>query len=1068
MASWDPTAHHTKSFLDCINVWLPDIINHARTISTELEGVKYGFLVRNYRFVLPEGSPQEALCMEKSYTGKVVVDVDYFETSPQQVKNTTRDILLCEFPVMLGLGVQQVPFSGSFVVNGKQVYIPIIKSVTRNFPLRLVSQKNGKYVQVRSEHLNRVHRSTSTCELVMPHRKNIFKYFVYVRLPFVDQIIPIGVIVLALGGNLEHFFEGFRRLTPDLTPEYTDLFHTVLVENLQGCSDQEQAVLFVARVFGKQDAHYGTDLLHSEFLPHMNKAADPARQKLHMLQLMFAHQVLFYLDILPPTDRDSVMYSRMVTSGWSLAQMFRSKYIMFIKRCSKLLRQALKKKKPVDTARIFNHESLSRRIHSAIARGVWSSKRKGISRQLIVTNNFGIISQLRIITTPHLAADGKHMKSRMIQPDSHGYLCAADTPNGEGCGLIHSMALLASISHSLDPVYVNWSVRRHLGGFITDAPLPTSLNLFGGDGLLLGFVADYAAFTEAFRDLRSKGGLEYQVCLTRTHDSLWVMSSYGRLLRVVIPPLTPERQAQIMQTQPTSLVDLLVAGCVVHADPGEIAHLRTTYTVADWVAPTYLEVNNIAFVGFIPALSPFFRHDQGPRLAYWSGMSKQQICGPGVHSNSGSSTEHTLWYAQKPLVQTRASRLLSMNHQKTCINATLALFALPNNQEDALVVNKAALERGMFTSTSVRMYSAQKRGRGSEKSDDIFERPVKSRTVGKGVGSCSKLQENGLPLLGTRINGGEAVIGRTIPTKKRTKGGKRIRRDKSVFAKALTSSEVVSVLLVQKATSQLAKVRLSQTDTPQIGDKLSSRHSQKGTIGEVRPPEDMIFSAQTGMIPDLVMLPQGNFSRMTIGQILEMLCGKASSVAGETVTDDQIFAKSGQERLRLMGEMLRQYGFSASGNEIMVDGVTGQQISCPIFVGVVSYTKLYHMVSHKLHARDTGPVNWLTRQPTEGRRRKGGLRMGVMEMDCLVSHGAAALINERTFETSDPSYFFVCKDCGHRAVGNLVHQYFHCAVCGHGNGVRKVKCAHVSQLFCQEIQAIGVKTQFTIKQHANV
>ena len=1062
-SSWSLTTHHTQSYRDCIDTWVPRIIQHSRVIQTEIKKVTYGFVLQNYRFRYPKTSPEEALRLDESYTGQIVVDVEYFRTTPggeRTVVSSSPNILLCQFPVMLGLKEQRVAFSGSFIVNGKQVYIPLIKSVKRNFPLRLVSHKNGKYVQVRSEHPRREHRSTSTCELIMPYKKGLTRFFAFVRLPFIDPLIPIIVIVLALGGDPAVFFAAYLRRTPQLPAQQHKFLKQVFFQNNRGCGDRDSAQLFVARVFGKQRAEQGAELLCNEFLPHLNPTATPLRQKLYLLQTMYAHLTMFQAGLLPATDRDSVVYSRIITSGWSLAQMFRSKFLAFTKRCGKLLRQALKKEKKVDIKHIFNHDSLSRRIHSSIARGVWSAKRKGISRQLVVTNNFGVTSQLRLITTPHLAADGKHMKSRMIQPSSHGYLCAADTPNGEGCGLIHSMALFTAVTSHCDADLVNRLVRRRLAAFID--PESGAYPLFGGDGSLLGFVRDRVGFVRTFRAVRLRGGLDFRVSITQTHDALWVMSASGRLVRALVPPLDAAGRARIRAAPPTGLADLLAHRCIQFIAPGEMRHLRSTYDVGQWSGENYLEVNDVVFVGFIPALSPFFRHNQGPRLAYWSGMSKQQICGEGVHSNSGSATEHTLWYAQKPLIQTQVAQALRMDRKRTCINATVAIFALPDNQEDALVVNRAALERGMFTSTSVRTYSTQKRGRGADQSDDIFEPPGGSHIVGKGLGSSLKLQANGLPKIGARIDGGEAVIGLTVPTKKKTKHGRRVRRDKSVYSKPFTFSKVVSTLLVQKATSQLAKVRLAQTEHPQVGDKLSSRHAQKGTIGEVRRPEDMIFSAQTGMVPDLVMLPQGNFSRMTVGQILEMLCGKASCVAGRVVTDDQIFATKGPARIKLMGALLRQHGFIPSGNEVMVDGITGQQITCPIFVGVVSYTKLYHMVAHKLHARATGPVNWLTRQPTEGRRRRGGLRLGLMELDCLVSHGASALIKERTFDTSDPSWCFVCAACGHRAIGNLKHKYFHCSVCGHGREVKRIKSAHVTQLFCQEIQAIGIKTQFKL------
>jgi DNA-directed RNA polymerase subunit B' len=507
---------------------------------------------------------------------------------------------------------------------------------------------------------------------------------------------------------------------------------------------------------------------------------------------------------------------------------------------------------------------------------------------------------------------------------------------------------------------------------------------------------------------------------------------------------------------------LLSQGVLLMVDANETRLLRTTHDPDKLQPGHYLEISDTVFVGLIPSLSPFYRHNQGPRLAYWCGMAKQQICG-GSGTDKCTTTEHRLWYAQNAILKTKSCELMRMGDRRDFVNATIAIFALPRNQEDAVVIHRASVERGMFVSVSTKTYVGVGRGTGSEFTDDKFERSGAS-VIGRGIGKDTQILDNGLPKVGAKIREGDVVIGLNAPTKMLSKSGQKVRRDRSVHAKRHTSGEVVSTFIHHDKHASLAKVSVSQVEYPNVGDKVSSRHAQKGTIGELRSTENMIFSAKTGMIPDIVMLPQGNFSRMTMGKILEILGAKASCVSGERVTDDQIFRTKGQERVRLFGKMLQQHGFRRDGTELMVDGITGETISSPIYTGVVSYTKLYHMVRNKIHARSVGPTNWITRQPTEGRRRGGGLRLGLMELDCLVAHGAAETIRERMYNMSSPSHVFICRQCGNEAVGNESKNCFMCSLCGSGAAVCKLKQDHVTKLFCQEIQAIGVKTTLGLKK----
>jgi DNA-directed RNA polymerase II subunit RPB2 len=270
---------------------------------------------------------------------------------------------------------------------------------------------------------------------------------------------------------------------------------------------------------------------------------------------------------------------------------------------------------------------------------------------------------------------------------------------------------------------------------------------------------------------------------------------------------------------------------------------------------------------------------------------------------------------------------------------------------------------------------------------------------------------------------------------------------------------------------KLCKVRLRSTRVPTVGDKFSSRHGQKGTVGALRKHEDMPFTAD-GVVPDIIINPHAIPSRMTIGQLMECVLGKVccmSAVYGDaTPFDDR---NPGVEDI---GAALEDFGLQRHGNEVMVDGLTGAVMTAHVFVGPTFYQRLKHMTTDKCHARAAnGPVTSLVRQPAEGRARDGGLRLGEMEVDCLVSHGISHFLKERMMEASDNYRIFVCNDCGMLATYNPSGDVRFCAPCRNTTNFSELRVPYAFKLLTQEIETMGVGVKYAtgnqfglVRQHA--
>jgi DNA-directed RNA polymerase beta subunit len=380
------------------------------------------------------------------------------------------------------------------------------------------------------------------------------------------------------------------------------------------------------------------------------------------------------------------------------------------------------------------------------------------------------------------------------------------------------------------------------------------------------------------------------------------------------------------------------------------------------------------------------------------------------------------------------------------------------NMEDALVFNKGSLQRGIGRSFYFRPYTTVEMNYAGGLKDNI-EIPDKDTNGYKLESSYRLLENDGITFPEAEVKEGEVLIGKVSPPKFLSEAREisvRTKKESSIVMRQEEKGTVDAVFITKdKEGNKIVQIRTRDQRIPELGDKYATSHGQKGVIGAVMPEEDMPFTA-SGIKPDVIFNPHGLPSRMTVGYLLELLAGKVGCLRGEMVDGTPFLGESKKE----LEEQLSDLGFRYDGKETMFNGVTGKRMVSKIFVGNLYYLKLKYMVANKLHGRASGKIALLTRQPVEGRSRGGALRLGEMEQQALVAHGASLLLKERY--DSDKVKLHICTKCGAIATEDNIRNKISCPICA-TEEVEPVEVSYAFKLLLEELQGLHIQTKFTLK-----
>lgn len=817
-----------------------------------------------------------------------------------------------------------------------------------------------------------------------------------------------------------------------------------------------EEVIYILRKEQEEYEELGNKILNldiSQLFPHLG-TCDLIIKGIYLCK-MIKKLVLCEIGILKDEDKSNIAYKRVDMSGILCRDLFK----MLWKQFTKSLTKELEKRKignilpTIKTRR----KNISLNFHYCFATGTWgikknSYKKLGVSEfAQYKANSSSEISNLRKFNIP-VGKKDKNIKIRLMHQSSIFFICPFETPEGSSVGTRLTLAATSTVSNQSPFVLVK-EILSSLELFhkITKDVQLSYFSIVFLNGVLIGFTdLDFEVFEHKFDQLRINKILNRDISINfNKHLSIieiWCDSS--RFLR---PLLVTSKINKIKPTM--SIKQLEDQGILVYRDPSELESKYVSMYINNTDPDSdYTELDPSCIMGLVSGEIPFANHTPSPRICYMSNMRKQAIGSFLTKENRTDCTIHTLNYTQKPLNTTKIAEITGMNDSPDGINAIVAVACYTGfNQEDSIILNKGAIDRGLFGSAEKKTIVTEIKITSSM--EEVICIPDEKYRLNL---DYSKLDERGIVRKGTVIKKGDIIIGKIL----KIKTGDTVKvEEKSIIVKANEEGVVDNIFI----HANLVKVIIVQINIPEIGDKFCSGMAQKGTCGMILPEVDMPFSA-SGMIPDIIINPHCLPSRMTINQLMSATCAKARCITGEKKFENGSSFQQGNI-LEDACKTLEENGFSFDCTEQLYVGMTGEKIESKIFMAPVTYFRLVHMVKKKMHASaNTNVKNKLTRQPLNGRSNDGGLRIGEMEKDCLNSHGISKFTNERLLKLSDDYNLKICDNCsGYYHITKINPDSYICNKCKTMN-ISNVNLPYASKLLFQELESMGLnidlKSQF--------
>jgi DNA-directed RNA polymerase II subunit RPB2 len=944
--------------------------------------------------------------------------------------------------------------------------------------------------------------SPKQINILVASRNNGYGNALYLQIPRVK--IPIPLFIMFRAFNIISDKEICELIMLDITKENMKKMLISLKASIIEANKvvtQEAAIKYiVANVIytpmnmdketgSKKKYDFAIEVLNNDIFPHCKTE----KQKIYMLGYMTNILLQTSFGWLLESDRDSYVNKRVDLTGPLLNNLLRNYFNKLVKDMKKQIIREINTGSwksnddyeniitKTNIYKIIKSTTIEQGIKRALATGDFgikqiNSNKVGVAQVLNRLTYLSSLSHLRRVNTP-IDKSGKLVPPRRLHNSTWGFLCPAETPEGQSIGIVKNLAYLAHVT-------IN-SNSSGLYDYIL--PIIDNIDTYSGsykdlddyvkvfiNGSWVGITNDPDKIYRCLKDKKYKGiiNIYTSIIFNSKLKEIRVCNDAGRITR----PLLKVKNNKIMynisivekvRTGELNWDDLVIAikledSVIEYVDSYEqnsaliamktnILNNSNTNTIYHY---SHCEIHPSTIFGILASCIPFPDSNQSPRNTYQSAMGKQAI-GMYVtnYDNRMDKTAYVLTYPMRPLVETRIMNIIKLNNIPSGQQVIVAIASHTGyNQEDSLLFNKGAIDRGLFLAT---IYHTEKdEDKKLFGTEEMRCKPDKTKTKNIKFANYDKLNNQGIVPENSLIEDRDIIIGKVIPIKENKNDFTKTVKysDGSISYRTHEESYIDKNYLESNGDGyNFCKVRVRNFRKPVIGDKFSSRHGQKGTIGNIIPEEDMPFTAN-GLKPDIIINPHAIPSRMTIAQLKETLLGKVLLELG-LFGDGTSF---GDFEISTIIDKLNELGYESKGNELMYNALTGEQLTMNIFIGPAFYQRLKHMVNDKQHSRSIGPMVNLTRQPAEGRSRDGGLRFGEMERDCMISHGASRFTKGRIYDASDAFSVFVCNKCGMIASFNNKEHIHYCNTCSNRNDFKYVELPYACKLMFQELITMNV------------
>jgi len=1082
--------------------------------------------------------PQEAKLRNFTYASTMTIDIDIEYTirntecmnTPRVIKKTIPKINIGKMPIMLKSSIcvlnQNNNFTNSqltgecimdsggyFIIKGSEKTVIGQERAAENriycFDVKKNSTKWLWSAEIKSVPDFKC-ISPKQVQMMVSTKNNGFGNGIFVNIPRVKQPIELFILFRAFGITTDK--DICKHILLDINNDETKVMLQHLHASIIDANEyltQEAAIQYITnyaiytpinmdRETGIQKKREFTlDIIENDIFPHCKTKS----QKIFLLGYMTAKLLSAKLGWRDADDRDSYLNKRIELTGTLLNNLFRNYFNKLVKEMQKQIVREINTgswRSSEDYGNIVNmtniykimkSTTIENGINRALSTGDFSIKQSnsskvGVAQVLSRLTYASSLSHLRRINTP-LEKSGELIAPRKLHNTIWGFLCPAETPEGQSIGIVKNISYMAHLTISTNSSALYDYIQPYITTFenIQDTTdLYKSVKVFV-NGAWQG-VTDTP--TELYTDLKMKkhtGIINIYTSIVFDYKlmEIRICNDGGRLTRPVLR--VKNNKAIITADIIKKLVDKnltwndLLTNCnidesvIEYIDPEEQNYAmiamksKNSYLQkSSHFNYTHCEIHPSTIFGVLASCVPFPDHNQAPRNTYQCAMGKQAM---GVYATNYDKrmdkTAYVLNYPTRPLVDTRIMNFLHLNKIPSGTQIHVAIMTHTGyNQEDSVLINKASIDRGLFLAT---IYHTEKDEDKNIIRDEIIRcKPDPAKTKGIKFGNYDKLNADGFIPVNERVENRDVIIAKIVPIKENRNDPTKVIKyeDQSKTFRTTEDTYIDKNFTGRNGDGyNFAKVRTRVLRKPTLGDKFSSRHGQKGTAGNIIPECDMPFT-KSGLRPDIIINPHAIPSRMTIGQLKETLLGKVLLELG-MFGDGTSF---GNLDVKTIAAELLNLGYESYGNELMYNGLTGEQLETNIFLGPVFYQRLKHMVADKQHSRSIGPMVNLTRQPAEGRSRDGGFRIGEMERDVMIAHGMTRFCKERMYDVSDKYNVHVCKKCGmvasfndgkksklHTSGDFSIHL---CKTCDNRTDFAKVDIPYAYKLMSQELQTINI------------